>query len=255
MQLTFLGTGTSQGIPTVGCTCEVCLSDNDKDKRLRSSVVITQAETTLLIDTGPDLRQQLLHNAITDVDAILFTHEHNDHVIGLDDIRPLYFRRRSNIPTFALQRVHEEIRLRFSYMFGNSVYPGVAQIDTHNIDQDTSTFTIDNIPVTPIGIMHGNLSILGYRFGDIAYITDASSVSETQIEKLTNVNTIIVNALQRKEHHSHFTLDQALRFIDRIGAKTGYLTHLSHLMGCHEDISLELPEHVHLAYDGLTIKK
>lgn len=216
-------------------------------------MLITQEDTSLLVDTGPDLRQQLLANSITDVDAILFTHEHNDHVIGLDDIRPLYFRRKSNIPTYGLDRVHSDIKSRFSYMFGDSVYPGVAQIDTHNIHEDTLPFDIENISVTPIGVMHGALPILGYRFGNIAYITDASSISEKQINKLSNLDIVIINALQRKEHHSHFTLNEALGFIDRIGAKTGYLTHLSHLMGSHDDISLELPEHVNVAYDGLVI--
>jgi len=253
LQLTFLGTGTSQGIPTVGCNCTVCLSDNPKDHRLRCSVIITQKETSLLVDTGPDLRQQLLTNSIINVDAILFTHEHNDHVIGLDDIRPLYFRRRSNIPTYGLERVHNEIKQRFSYMFGNSVYPGVAQIDTHSINENTATFDIDDIQVTPIGVMHGNLPILGYRFGRIAYITDASLISEKQIKKLSNLDIVVINALQRKEHHSHFTLDEAVEFINRIGAKAGYLTHLSHLMGSHDDISLELPKHIHVAYDGLVI--
>ena len=253
MQLTFLGTGTSQGIPTVGCNCAVCLSDNPKDQRLRCSVLVAQKDTSLLVDTGPDLRQQMLSNSITDVDAILFTHEHNDHVIGLDDIRPLYFRRRANIPTYGLERVHNEVKQRFSYMFGDSVYPGVAQIDTHDINEDSEAFDIGNITVTPIGVMHGNLPILGFRFGDVAYITDASSISETQIEKLYDLDVIVINALQRKEHHSHFTLDEALKFIDRIGAKKGYLTHLSHLMGSHDDITLELPMHVHLAFDGLVI--
>ncbi len=253
MKLTFLGTGTSQGIPTIGCDCDVCLSQNSKDNRLRSSVIITQNDTSLLIDTGPDLRQQMLNNSILDIDAILYTHEHNDHVIGLDDIRPLYFRRRSNIPTYGLVRVLDEIKLRFSYMFGDSVYPGVAQIDTHAIHQDTESFKIEHITVTPIGVMHGNLPILGYRFGNIAYITDASSISEEQMKKLSNLEIVVVNALQRKEHHSHFTLEKALNFIETIGAKTGYLTHLSHLMGSHDNISLELPDHVHVAYDGLVI--
>ena len=157
LQLIFLGTGTSQGIPTVGCSCAVCTSNDVRDRRLRSSVVIRMGETSLLIDTGPDLRQQLLSNNITDVDAILFTHEHNDHVIGLDDIRPLYFRRRSNIPTYALDRVHAELKQRFSYMFGNDVYPGVAQIDTQDIHQDTRTFSIENIDVTPLSIWYYGL--------------------------------------------------------------------------------------------------
>lgn len=253
LKITFLGTGTSQGIPTVGCNCDVCLSDNYKDQRLRSSALVTKGDTSLLIDTGPDLRQQMLVNRIIDIDAIVFTHEHNDHVIGLDDIRPLYFRRRANIPTYGLHRVHQEIKTRFSYMFGDSVYPGVAQIDTHDIDSDTHTFNIDNIPVTPIGVMHGNLPILGYRFGNMAYITDASYISEDQIKKLLNLDIIVVNALQRKEHHSHFTLEEALEFVNKIGAKKAYFTHLSHLMGKHDDISLELPDHIHLAYDGLVV--
>ena len=250
LQLTFLGTGTSQGIPTVGCTCPVCLSDNPKDQRLRSSAYITQNDTALLIDTGPDLRQQMLTNSIIDVDAILFTHEHNDHIIGLDDIRPLYFRRRSNIPTYALERVHHDIKRRFSYMFGDSVYPGVAQIDTHDI---TLTLDIDNIPITPRGVIHGKLPILGYRFGKIAYITDASNLHESQLEKLFGLDIVVINALQRKKHHSHFTLDEAVTFIESIGAKTGYLTHLSHLMGFHDDISTELPDHIKVAYDGLVV--
>ena len=254
MQLTFLGTGTSQGIPTVGCTCTVCTSDNSKDHRLRSSVLVRERKTSLLLDTGPDLRQQLISNSITDIEAILFTHEHNDHVIGLDDSRPLYFRRMSNIPTYGLKRVHDEIKQRFAYMFGDAVYPGVAQIDTHDIDQDTSTFHLADIAVTPIGVMHGILPILGYRFEKVAYITDASLIEEYQADKLMGVDTIIINALQRKEHHSHFTLTEALAFIKKINAKNAYLTHLSHLMGMHDDISSELPQNVHLAYDGLTIE-
>lgn len=254
MQLIFLGTGTSQGIPTVGCSCDVCNSDNPRDKRLRSSVLIRNGNTSLLVDTGPDLRQQLLGNNITDVDAILYTHEHNDHVIGLDDIRPMYFRRRSNIPTYGLKRVHDEIKQRFSYMFGDSVYPGVAQIDTHDIDQHTNPFTIESINIIPIGVHHGKLEILGYRFGQMAYITDASDIDDHQIAKLKGLDVIVINALQRKEHHSHFTLSEALEFISKIGARKAYLTHLSHLMGSSEDIALELPTHVSLAYDGLVVE-
>lgn len=253
MQLIFLGTGTSQGIPTVGCDCIVCNSDNPRDKRLRSSVIIREGSTSLLIDTGPDLRQQLLANRITDVDAILFTHEHNDHVIGLDDIRPLYFRRRSNIPTYGLKRVHDEVKQRFAYMFGNSVYPGVAQIDTHDIDEHTPTFDIENIKVEPIGIQHGKLGILGYRFGSVAYITDASHVDDNQVKKLLGLEIIVVNALQRKDHHSHFTLEESLEFVKKIGAKKAYLTHISHLMGTYDDVMLELPSNVSLAYDGLVV--
>lgn len=254
MQLIFLGTGTSQGIPTVGCECDVCNSNNPKDQRLRSSVIVRHQNTSLLIDTGPDLRQQLLNNNITDVDAILYTHEHNDHVIGLDDIRPMYFRRRSNIPTYALKRVHDEIKLRFSYMFGDAIYPGVAQIDTHNIQAHTPSFAIESIEVTPIGVQHGKLDILGYRFGKIAYITDASEIAEDQIEKLFGLEVVVINALQRKAHHSHFTLEEAIAFINKIGAKRAYLTHLSHLMGTHDDISLELPPHISLANDGLVVE-
>lgn len=253
MRLIFLGTGTSQGIPTVGCECLVCTSDNPRDQRLRSSVIVQNKDTSILIDTGPDLRQQLLLNKITDVDAILFTHEHNDHVIGLDDIRPMYFRRRSNIPTYGLKRVHEEVKQRFSYMFGQTVYPGVAQIDTHDIDEHTPSFNIGDIAITPIGVHHGKLGILGYRFGNLAYITDASHIDNDQIEKLLGLDVVVINALQRKEHHSHFTLIEALEFVDQIGAKRAYLTHLSHLMGTYDDITLELPSNVSLAYDGLVI--
>lgn len=254
MQLTFLGTGTSQGIPTVGCTCSVCSSKDSKDKRLRSSVIIKDEETTLLIDTGPDLRQQLLVNNIIDLDAILYTHEHNDHVIGLDDIRPLYFRKRTNIPTYALNRVHRDIKSRFAYMFGDNVYPGVAQINTNDISQNSDSFHIKSIEVLPIGIMHGTLPILGYRFGNLAYVTDAKYISTTQLDKLKNLDTIVINALQRKEHHSHLTLNQAIQFIDDIGVRKAYITHLSHLMGHHDDLELELPEHISVAYDGLSIK-
>jgi len=253
IELTFLGTGTSQGVPTVGCQCSVCTSDDTRDARLRCAVQVKTNNTTLLVDTGPDLRQQLLNNNIIEIDAILFTHEHNDHVIGLDDIRPIYFRKRSNIPTYALSRVHNEIKKRFSYMFGNNVYPGVAQIDTHDIDQNTAPFVIGDITVTPIGVIHGNLPIIGYRFGDIAYITDASYLSSTQMDKLKGLDTLIVNALQRKEHHSHFTLEEALGFINSIAPKRAYLTHLSHLMGNHADLELELPEHIHVAHDGLKV--
>ncbi len=252
IKLTFLGTGTSQGIPVVGCQCDVCLSSDTNNTRLRSSALIESKNTTIIIDTGPDLRQQLLRTSVNRIDAILYTHEHNDHVIGLDDIRPIYFNRKSNIPSYALARVNAELRQRFAYMFADTKYPGVAQIDTHNIDKTTASFFIGDIEITPIGIEHGRLEILGYIFNDkVAYITDASAVSKETIVKLQNVDCIIVNALRKETHHSHFNLDQAITFITGLPAKKGYITHVSHDMGLMDDILHLLPSHISIAYDGL----
>lgn len=254
MKIRILGSGTSQGIPVVGCECDVCKSDNANDSRLRASILVSKGDTNILVDTGPDLRQQLLTNNIADIEAVVYTHEHNDHVIGLDDIRPLYFRYQSNIPTYGLERVNKEIQKRFSYMFGDKVYPGVAQIDVNHITKETSSFSIGNIKIIPVGVMHGHLNILGYRFDNMAYITDASKIEKTERLKLANLDVLIINALQLQTHHSHFTLDQAIDVIRELQPKAAYITHISHTMGLAENVSKKLPAGISLAYDNQIIK-
>lgn len=255
MKLTLLGTGTSQGVPVVGCNCKVCSSDDPHDHRLRQSAIVSNGNTSLLIDTGPDLRQQLLRENISYVDAILYTHEHNDHVVGLDDIRPIYFNTVGNVPSYALKRVHDSIATRFAYMFSDNPYPGVAQIDRHDIDfSDLSSFKIGDIDIQPLHITHGRLDILGFRFGDIAYITDASYISEETISQLEGLEYLVINALHQEKHHSHFTLQESVSYIDLIQPKQAFITHISHLMGNHAEINATLPSHINLAHDGLVLR-
>lgn len=255
MKLTLLGTGTSQGVPVVGCQCSVCQSSDSKDKRLRQSAILQSEGTTLLIDTGPDLRQQLLRTNTQHIDAILYTHEHNDHVIGLDDIRPIYFKTEGNVAAYGLDRVFESISKRFSYMFDSSPYPGVAQIDTNTIpDTGNIKFLINSIEVQAIHIMHGKMPILGYRFGNIAYITDASYIDPEQIKLLQGLDYLVLNALHHMDHHSHFNLEQAIAAVESINPKKAYLTHISHFMGLAADVNKQLPAHIQLAYDGLIIE-
>lgn len=250
MKITFLGTGTSQGIPVVGCDCIVCISKDHRDYRLRSGVLIEINETNILIDTGPDLRYQMLKNKVKRVDAILYTHEHNDHVIGLDDIRPFNFAQKIDMPLYAMPRVADELEDRFGYVFSENQYPGLPRAILHRIENSES-FKISGHLVTPIQVMHGNLPILGYRFGDFSFITDASYINSENIERLKGTKTLAVNALQKKNHHSHFTLDEALDLIAQVKPDIAYVTHISHRMGKTIEWEKDLPINVFPAYDGL----
>ena len=251
MKVTFLGTGTSQGIPIIGSNHPVCLSTNPKDKRLRVSVLLEWDDFTILIDCSPDFRQQLLRTQCTRIDAVLFTHEHSDHTAGIDDLRPFYFRQ-GNLPIYAHQRVLDALKKRFDYIFRTeNKYPGVLTLDTYAIQN--TPFFVYNKKVTPIEVLHHKLPVFGFRIGDFAYITDAKTVPESEIEKLKNLDVLVVNALREEPHLSHFNLDEALAFINRIDPKKAYLTHISHHMGFHDEVQKKLPKSVFLAYDQLEI--
>lgn len=252
MKICFLGTGTSTGIPVIGSTHPVSFSKNKKDKRLRSSCLITtNSQKKILIDCGPDFRQQMLNNEEHDIDSVLITHEHNDHIIGLDDLRPIIFKRNKNIPIYALPRVCQEIKNRFPYAFSNEKYPGAPSFDLFPIENE---FEILDTKITPIHFLHGKLPIIGFKIKNMAYITDASFIPEIELEKLKNLDLLIINSLRREEpHHSHFILPETLSILEKLKPKEAYLTHISQQMGFHDETNAKLPSNVHLAYDGLEL--
>ncbi len=252
LKVTFLGTGTSQGIPVIGSDHPVCLSENPKDKRLRVSALIEVDGLNILIDCGPDFRQQMLANGVQRVDAILYTHEHNDHTIGLDDIRP-YFFRQGDIPLYAHPRVLESLQKRFGYIFASeNKYPGAPSVQEHPIEN--KTFTVKGINVLPVNVMHNRVQVYGFRIRDFAYITDAKTIEEEEAEKLKGVDVLVINALRKEQHHSHLSLDEAIKFIQKIGPDRAYITHISHHLGFHDEVQAELPENIFLAYDNLQIE-
>jgi phosphoribosyl 1,2-cyclic phosphate phosphodiesterase len=252
LKITFLGTGTSQGIPIIGSTHPVCLSDNPKDKRLRVSVLVEWDDYTFVIDCGPDFRQQMLRANVSKIDGIIFTHEHADHTMGLDDIRPFFFRQ-GDIPLYAHKRVFKSLEQRFDYIFTTKdKYPGVPSVTMHTIEN--TPFNVGNLDVMPIDGLHYKLQVFGYRFKDFAYLTDMKTISEKEIRKLQNLEVLVINALRIKPHISHFNLDEALAFIDLVKPKRAYLTHISHLLGFHDEVQQQkLPNNVFLAYDNLQI--
>jgi phosphoribosyl 1,2-cyclic phosphate phosphodiesterase len=253
IRLRFLGTGTSQGVPVIGCDCEVCVSDDPRDNRNRVSVLIESPNTTIVVDVGPDFRQQMLREKVKRLDAVLLTHEHNDHVIGLDDVRTFNFRQGIDMPIFTLERVINDLRVRFAYAFSENPYPGVPRFDWHLIDE-TSHFKIKDIDIQCIGIQHGTLPILGFRFGDIAYCTDVKRITEIELSKLKNLKILVLSALHDYEHHAHLTFKEALELIERLAPEKAYLTHMSHHAGLTANINEKLPPHVKLAYDGLVVE-
>lgn len=251
--LTFLGTGTSSGVPFIGCDCDVCTSNDSKDKRLRSSVLVQSANSEILIDSGPDLRQQLLLHTPKAIDAIFYTHEHRDHTAGLDDVRPYYFKQKKNIKLFGNADVEKSLKRDYHYAFGDKVYPGAPSFDYRCIG-NKDIVSVEDLQVKPLDIRHGKLNILGYKIGvKLAYITDASSIPDHTMDALKGLDVLIVNALRIETHHSHFNLEEALEISNKIGAKKTYFTHISHLLGTHASVQATLPESVTLAYDGLKI--
>lgn len=251
MKITFLGTGTSQGVPVIGCSCEVCTSFSPYDNRLRVSVLIEVDGKTLVIDTGPDFRYQMLRAKVTHLDGILITHEHKDHVAGLDDVRAFNYHQKEAMNVYASKRVHQTLEREFHYAFGDSKYPGVPLINLTEISNEP--FLVDGIKVRPIEVMHHLLPVYGFRIKDFSYITDAKTVTKEEQEKIKGSKVLVINALQKASHISHFTLDEAISFAQEMGVPKTYLTHISHRLGKHEDVSKELPMGIELAYDGLVL--
>ncbi len=252
MKVYFLGTGTSQGIPVIGSDHPVCKSTDSKDKRLRVSVLIRWDNYSYVIDCGPDFRQQMLASDCQKVDGIIFTHEHADHTAGLDDIRPFNYKQ-GEMPIYAHKRVLEDMQSRFGYVFETvNKYPGAPSVKTIEI-VNNEPFSIGNKLVIPVDVLHGNLQVFGYRIDDFAYLTDVKTIEDVEIEKLKNLKVLVVNALREEHHFSHFNLQEALDFIALVKPEKAYLTHISHILGFHEEVQKRLPENVFLAYDNLEI--
>jgi len=251
LKLTFLGTGTSQGIPIIGSKHPVCLSTDTKDKRLRVSVLIEWDDKTYVIDCGPDFRYQMLRANCSKIDGILFTHEHADHTAGLDDIRPFFFQQ-GDIPIYAHNRVMKALETRFDYIFKTeNKYPGAPNVIKHIIENNP--FKLANIDVIPINGYHDKLQVFGFRFNDIAYLTDMKTLDDDEIAKLGGLKILVINALRIQPHPSHFNLEEALDFIETVKPERAYLTHISHMLGFHEDVQQSLPDNVFLAYDNLQL--
>lgn len=252
MKVYFLGTGTSQGIPVIGSNHSVCKSKDAKDKRLRVSVWIYDENYSFVIDCGPDFRQQMLTSGCTKLDAILFTHEHADHTAGLDDIRPFFFKQ-GDIPIYAHKRVIDNLKKRFDYIFEiENKYPGAPSVAINEVISNQN-FVLGNKTIIPVEVMHGNLQVFGYRIDNFAYLTDVKTIEADELEKLKNLDVLVVNALREEPHSTHFNLEEALHFIALVKPKKSYLTHISHLMGFHEEVQQKLPKNVYLAYDNLEI--
>ncbi len=249
--VTFLGTGTSQGVPVIACPCPVCHSADPHDKRLRSSLLVESGGVTVVIDSGPDFRQQMLREEVLHLDAILFTHEHKDHIAGMDDIRAYNFIQKKPMDIWAEPRVQHALRCEFAYVFAEYKYPGIPQVNLHTIDGQP--FHVNGLTFEPVRVYHYRLPIYGFRFGDFTYITDAKSIPPASMEKIRGTRYLILNALRKKHHLTHFTLEEALSVIEEIQPEKAWLTHMSHLMGFHREVQAELPENVYLAYDGLSV--
>ena len=252
LKITFLGTGTSQGVPVIACPCPVCQSENPKDKRLRSSVLLEKGNTTVVIDTGPDFRYQMLRAEVKRLDAILFTHQHKDHTAGMDDIRSFNYLQQMAMPVYCEERVLKSLQNEFAYVFDDDKYPGIPEIEPHIITQD-DTFDIGELSFQTIRVMHAGLPVLGFRTNDFAYITDANFIESSELEKLKGLKVLVINALRKRKHVSHFNLTEALEVIKLVNPEKAFLTHISHLMGFHEEVSRELPENVELAFDELEV--
>ena len=253
MKLTFLGTGTSQGIPLIGCQCAVCLSKDSNDKRLRTSVMIQSETTTVVIDSGPDFRQQMLREDVRKLDGLVFTHSHKDHLAGMDDIRAFNYIQKKDMDVYANEETQAMIRNDFAYIFTNNSYPGIPQVQMHLIDKNNA-FTIGDITFLPIEVMHFKMNVLGFRVENLTYITDANFISAEEKQKIIGSDILILNALRREKHISHFTLDEAIEISDELAPKQTYFTHISHQLGLHEEVEKELPLGKNLAYDMLSIE-
>jgi phosphoribosyl 1,2-cyclic phosphate phosphodiesterase len=251
LKITFLGTGTSQGVPVIGCECPVCRSMDYRDKRLRSSVFVEAGDLNFTIDTGPDFRQQMLREGIKRMDAVLFTHSHKDHTAGLDDVRAFNFLQQMDMPVYGAREVLEQLKVEYYYAFDENKYPGTPSLHLHTIDSEG--ISLKGITITPLPVMHMRLPVLGFRIGNFSYITDANFIPPDTYKKLEGTEVLVLNALQYQSHPSHFTFQEALIEAKKIGAKKTYFTHISHKLGQHKQVEKELPDSVALGYDGLTI--
>lgn len=252
MKITFLGTGTSQGIPVIACDCEICLSTDKRDNRLRTSVMVEEGETAIVIDCGPDFRYQMLRAGVKDIDGILFTHEHKDHIAGLDDVRAFNFKHDKEIDVYAEARVIRALKNEFAYIFADTKYPGIPRVKLFEIN--TAPFSVLGMEVIPVRLMHYKLPVLGFRIGDFAYLTDLKTIPEEEKAKVRGAKVMVLSALRREDHVSHLTLDEAVALAEDLKPEVCYLTHLSHQMGKHAEVSQELPEYIQIAYDGLVLE-
>ena len=252
MKITFLGTGTSQGIPVIACNCEVCKSDSPKDNRLRTSILVETNQASIAVDAGPDFRQQMLREQVQKLDAVLMTHEHKDHIAGLDDVRAFNFKQRKDMHVFADENTQKAIQRDFYYAFSEFKYPGVPRIELHTIKGEQA-IEVEGLEIMPIEVLHYKLPVLGFRFGPFTYITDANYISESSKELIRGSEVLVLNALKKEEHISHFSISQAVALAQELEIPQTYLTHLSHQAGLAADIEKELPKGVNLAYDGLKL--
>lgn len=250
MKIKFLGTGTSQGVPVIGCTCAVCVSKDTKNKRLRSSALIKISNKNILIDTGPDLRQQALKNKINKIDYVLYTHAHRDHVSGIDELRSFNFIQKKSIKAYGNKELVNQLENDYSYIFSDFKYPGLPEVELNKVNKN---FYLDDIEIIPIKVKHHKLNILGYRIGNLTYITDAKTISDNQLKKINGSQILVINCLQIKEHLSHLNMEEVLSLIRKIEVKKIYLIHISHNLGLHDEINKSLPDNVELAYDNLEI--
>ena len=253
MIISFLGTGTSQGVPVINCSCAVCKSPDPHDIRLRSSIHLATNSVSLVVDTGPDFRQQMLKTHVPHIDALLFTHEHKDHTAGLDDIRPYYLKTQKAISFYARPKVIDQLKREYAYIFAKKRYPGIPDLKPYPI-YNNQPFEIKDLTVIPIEVLHYQLPVFGFRFGNFTYVTDASFIDEQERTKIIGSKILVINALRNKKHPAHFNLEEALKVIADLEPKQAYLTHISHLMGKSRDVNKDLPPHVRLAYDGLQVR-
>jgi phosphoribosyl 1,2-cyclic phosphate phosphodiesterase len=252
MKITFLGTGTSQGVPVIACKCSICRSEDPRDNRLRSSVLVEDDGNTILIDTGPDFRQQMLRASVESLDAILYTHEHRDHIAGLDDVRAYNFIQNKPMEIFGEERVLRALQHTFPYIFAERKYPGIPQVNFHTIDNQP--FTVGKTRIIPLRVLHYRLPVLGFRIGDFAYVTDANYIAPEEIDKIRGIRHFVICALRRRKHISHFNLEQALEVIREVQPEKAWLTHISHMMGSSREMEVELPENVSMAWDMLRLE-
>jgi phosphoribosyl 1,2-cyclic phosphate phosphodiesterase len=251
IKITFLGTGTSTGVPMIACGCEVCLSPNEKDKRLRSSILVQSASTAIVVDTGPDFRTQMLRINLKELDAVVFTHPHKDHIAGLDDVKAYNYFMKKPMQLYANSLTEEAIRREFYYVFSATKYPGIPELNINPISMEP--FIIGDIPIVPILTWHLKMPVLGFRFGKFTYITDANRIDGEEKEKIKGSEVIVLNALRKQTHIAHFTLGEAIEMVQELKVQTAYFTHISHQLGLHDEVEAELPDGIHLAYDGLEL--